>query len=366
MGLTSCQTTITQNQADQQVSPSLQAETLQEEASFLSHKRKIGVLLPLSGSHASLGQLLRKATELSFFEHPMEEIELIYKDTEGTPQGALKVAQECLHENVEAFMGPVFSAEVKALKPLLKDHPLPILSLSNDMKIAEPGIFTLGFSPQDQVREILEYAAQQNLTRIAALVPRTAYGETISHELKKEVAKKSIVLVGLVPYEGQGENLKTELEHLKHISYEALLIPVGGQELTNLFKNLEYYSFDYSHHQLLGTTLWEGKEVPPGLLGSWYAAPTPETYQAFEARFEGIYGEVPQRMASLGYDAVVALSRAIKEASGKRLSFHDFLKSEGFYGANGFFRLKQDGTVERTFFIFKWTQQGPQPVTAAP
>lgn len=365
-GLTSCQTTIPQNQADQQASPSLQAETLQEETPLVSQKRKIGVLLPLSGSHAALGTHLRQATELSFFDHPQEDIELIYKDTEGTSYGALKAAQECLHEHVEAFIGPVFSAEVKALKPLLKGHSLPVLSFSNDGKIAEPGIFTLGFSPQDQVREILAYAAHKNLTRIAAIVPRTAYGETISHTLKEEATKKSITLVGLVPYEGQGENLKSELEHLKHVSYDALLIPVGGKELTSLFKNFDYYSFDYSPHQLLGTTLWEGKDALPELLGSWYAAPTPGSYQAFEAQFEGVYGEAPHRIASLGYDAVVALTRAMREASSKRLSFQDFIKEDGFYGANGFFRLHHNGTVERTFFIFKWTPQGPHLVSVTP
>lgn len=362
-GLTSCQTTITQNQADQQDSLSLQAEPLQEETSLSTHKRKIGVLLPLSGAHATLGRLLRQATELSFFEHPIEEVELVYKDTEGTSQGALKAAQECMNENVEAIIGPVFSTEVKAITPILKTRQLPLLSFSNDIKAAEQGVFMLGFSPQAQVREILEYAAQQNLTRIAALVPRTAYGDSIRHELKKETAAQHLTLVGLVPYEGQGENLKTELAHLKHISYDALFIPVGGKDLTNLFNNLDYYDFDYSHHQLLGTTLWESKEAPAQLLGSWYAAPTPETYREFESRFEKIYGTAPQRMVSLGYDAMVALSRAIKDTSGKRLSFRNFMKTDGFYGANGFFRLKEDGTVERTFFIFKWTEQGPQPLS---
>lgn len=362
-GLTSCQTTITQHQADQQDSLSLQAEPLQEEISPPSHHRKIGVLLPLTGSHAALGRLLRQATELSFFEHPLEDVELVYKDTEGTAEGALKAAQNCLNENVEAIIGPVFSAEVNAIKPLLKARKLPLLSFSNDLKVAEPGCFMLGFSPEAQVREILDYAAQQHLTRIAALVPRTAYGESIHHELKKEITKKHITLVGLVSYEGQGENLKAELNHLQHLPHDALFIPVGGTELKNLFNYLEYYSFDYSQTQLLGTTLWEGKEAPATLLGSWYPAPTPQAYQDFEARFERIYGAAPQRIASLGYDAMVALSRAMKEASSTRLNFRDFLKPEGFNGANGFFRLKEDGSVERTFFIFKWTEQGPKIIS---
>lgn len=365
-GLTSCQTTITQNQADQQAPLSLQGEPLEAEISSPVQRRKIGVLLPLSGSHASLGNFLRQATELSFFEHPMENVELVYKDTEGTPQGAFKAAQEGLQENIEAFIGPVFSAEVKALKPLIKSRQVPLLSFSNDIKVAEPGIFTLGFSPQAQVREILAYAAQRNIRRIAALVPRTAYGDSIGHELKKETTANNLTLVGLVPYEGQGENLKTELNHLKNIAYDALFIPAGGTDLTNLFNNLDYYEFNYSQVQLLGTSLWESKKAPAPLLGSWYAAATPETYQAFEDRFEKIYGATPQRMASLGYDAIVALFHAVQHSSGKQLNFHDFIKKEGFYGANGFFFLTENGTVNRTFFIFRWTEQGPRSVTSAP
>ncbi|OJX11140.1 MAG: hypothetical protein BGO77_03470 [Caedibacter sp. 37-49] len=363
-GLTACQTTITQNELDLQVSPLPEPEPLQEEISIPSEKRKVGVLLPLSGSQAALGQALRQATELSFFEHPAENLELVYKDTEGTSQGAAKAAQECLQENVEAILGPVFATEVKAIKPLVKARQLPVLSFSNDKSIAGQGVFVFGFSPQTQVQQILHYAAHQNIRRIAALVPKTPYGNTISQELKKVTAEKSMTLVGLIPYEGQGENLKTELDHLKQMSYDALFIPVGGEDLLNLFNNLNYYSFDHASAQLLGTTLWETKEVPPYLIGSWYPAPTPDTYTAFEDRFERIYGATPKRMASLGYDAVVALSLAIRETPDKRLDFKNFLNKGEFYGANGAFRLKEDGTVDRAYFIFKWKQHGPQPINS--
>ncbi len=363
-GLTACQTTITQNELDLQVSPLPEAEPLQEEVTVPSKKRKVGVLLPLSGSQAALGQALRQATELSFFEHPAENLELVYKDTEGTSQGAARAAQECLQENVEAILGPVFASEVKAIKPLVKARQLPVLSFSNDKSVAEQGVFVFGFSPQTQVQQILQYAAHQNIRRIAALIPKTAYGNSVSQELKKVTAEKSITLVGLIEYEGQGENLKTELDHLKQLSFDGLFIPVGGEDLSNLFNNLNYYSFDYKRPQLLGTTLWETKEAPSHLIGSWYPAPTPDTYKTFEDRFEQIYGTSPKRMASLGYDAVVALSLAIRETPDKRLDFKNFLKKDEFYGANGAFRLKEDGTVDRAFSIFKWTERGPQPINS--
>lgn len=362
LGLTSCQSTITQNEGEQQVSPLSEPEILQEDLSIPSSHRKVAVLLPLSGSHAALGQALRQATELSFFDHPTQNLELIYKDTQGTREGTLKAAQDCLHENVEAILGPVFAPEVKAIKSLLKGRPLPVLSFSNDTSMAEPGIFMLGFSPQAQVREILHSAARYNLTRIAALVPKTPYGNTIAQELKKVAAETSLTLIGLVPYEGHGENMKAELDHLNKIPFDALFIPVGGEDLLRLFKNLDYYSFEYKKYRLLGTTLWETKDVPLHLVGSWYAAPTPETYPVFEGHFEKIYKASPKRIASLGYDAVVALTQALKENPEKRLDFHAFLKKEGFNGVNGLFKFKENGTVERTFFIFTWTEQGPQPL----
>ena len=51
-----------------------------------------------------------------------------------------------------------------------------MLSFSNDASVAAPGVYILGFRPEEQVARIVDYAGSRGLSRFAALAPDDPYG----------------------------------------------------------------------------------------------------------------------------------------------------------------------------------------------
>ena len=63
------------------------------------------------------------------------------------------------------------------------------ISFSNDASVARPGLYVLGFRPEEQVERIVDYAAAQGRTRFAALAPDDAYGSRASAAWRAAVAQ---------------------------------------------------------------------------------------------------------------------------------------------------------------------------------
>src|SRR3990167_5043639 len=109
----------------------------------MSHK--VGLLLPLTGSHAKLGNHLLQAAELSLFEMGPSSLTLLPQDT--TQGGAHKAALRALDAGAELLLGPLFAEDVKAIRPLVASRKVNLISFSTDQGVAGNGVFILGFLP---------------------------------------------------------------------------------------------------------------------------------------------------------------------------------------------------------------------------
>src|SRR5712691_3988499 len=59
-------------------------------------KAMLGLLLPLSGQNASLGQGMLDAAQMALFDIPNGRVALLPRDTRGTAEGAAAAAREAL------------------------------------------------------------------------------------------------------------------------------------------------------------------------------------------------------------------------------------------------------------------------------
>ena len=75
----------------------------------------VGLLLPLTGEKRSAGSLVLNTFRYSLVKNPMDIVFKIY-DTKGTTEGVVSAAMKGKKDNVETFIGPIFSYETKALK----------------------------------------------------------------------------------------------------------------------------------------------------------------------------------------------------------------------------------------------------------
>jgi ABC-type branched-subunit amino acid transport system substrate-binding protein len=341
---------------------------------------RIGMLLPLSGS-GTAGKLagdLKQAGELALFEMNRPDVQLLPKDSLGTPDGARAAAGAAISEGAELIVGPLFAAEVQGVKDLAAQARVPVIAFSSDRNAAGNGTYLLSFLPGADAVRAVTYAAGMGLSPMAALIPATSYGDLVEAAFR-ETAKQLGVKVAVVeryPLEagamvGPVQRLKAEIESVARskMAIRAVLVPGGQEVMPALAPMLAYHQIGGpSGQQLLGTSGWDYPTVTQeqALQGAWFAAPDPTGWNGFTQRYAKTFGASPTRIASLGYDAV---SLAIATSAGPRgLRFlpETLTRASGFAGVDGLFRLRADGTAERSFAMLGIGAGGISVVDPAP
>ena len=93
------------------------------------------------------------------------------KDTGGTPDGAAAAAHSAIADGVGLILGPLTSAATAAVAPIARASGVAVLAFTNDQAQAQPGVWTLGITPGQQVRRLVAAAAGQGKSQFAALLP---------------------------------------------------------------------------------------------------------------------------------------------------------------------------------------------------
>ena len=368
---------------------------------------KVALLLPLSGANAAIGRELLDAATLALFDLGDDRLTLLPRDTQGTPAGAAAAAQAALGDGAVLILGPLFSSEAAAVGPIAQSHNVNVISFSNDRSVAGNGVFILGFTPQQEIDQVLRFARSRGYERFAALTPDSAYGNAVVEAMKKTIAAIGGQAVKLETYPTDGSDLgpivrrfadadqrKAALAQQKQalagkddeisqqalkrlegidalgdVGFDALLLPEGGARLKALASLLAYYEVDPAKVRFLGSGQWNepGLGSEPNLVGGWFAAPPEANAIAFRERFQKAYGRVPARIASLAYDATALAAVLGKQPDPGTAFSHDaIVNPNGFAGYDGIFRFGADGVAERGLAILEVTAHDVKVVRPAP
>ncbi|MDD3182607.1 MAG: penicillin-binding protein activator [Alphaproteobacteria bacterium] len=309
---------------------------------------KIGLLLPLSGRSEGLGQAMVNAAQLAVFDVGIKGFELMPRDTKGTADGAVQAAREALSGGAQLLIGPLFAADVAAVKPFVSDSNVNMLALSTDVSLAAPGVYVMGFAPAPQVDRVVSFAIAKGIRRFASLAPAGPYGQLVSKAFEKAVKDYGGLLVAAEPL-SNAVALASQKDNI-----DAIFLPLGGAELRSVAQQLASIGFDRSRVRLLGTGLWDDPSLAQGhplLLGGWFAAPEPVGRELFIKAYRETYGQTPPRLATLAYDAT-ALA-AVLARSGLRYEAAALTVPSGFAGLDGIFRLLPDGQIERGLAVLE-------------
>ncbi len=327
---------------------------------------KVALLLPLSGQHQGLGQSMQKAAEMSLFDHGGDKLNVAMYDTQSSDSGAMQAAQKAVQEGAGLIVGPIFSSHVQAVSQVARRSGINVVSFSNNKNIASGGVFALGFSPEEQVRQIMSYAVSHGKQSFGVLVPRNAYGTLVEQEIQ-QLRKQYHFDVEFIPYDIGSQNLGHDLNPLKTLKIDALFIPEGGRSLSRLISAILYQEISLNGIQLMGTGQWDEGKITENhtLMGAWISAPDPQGRLSFDGKFQQAYGETPDRLATLAYDVISMLAVLRRHHGERSFGVAALTQSRGFDGVDGLFRLKQVGTTDRRLSILKVTPQGLQPLQMA-
>lgn len=322
---------------------------------------KVALLVPLSGKQAPLGQAMVNAAQLAVFDIGGVGFELIPRDTKATGEGAVAALREAIGSGTNLIIGPLFAAEVAAVKPEAQSSGVNMLALSTDVSLAEPGAFVLGFAPAPQIERVVSYAAAHGAKRFAAVIPAGPYGQIASQAFVQAVKNVGGDLVA----SEKKENLGAVAAQKDQI--DALFLPFGGAELRKIAEQLAAIGVDKNKTKILGTGLWDEPNIAGGqafLMGGLYAAPEPEPRLRFMESYKKAYNQPPPRLATLAYDATALAAVLVQR--GVSVDRSTLTNPVGFAGIDGIFRLTENGQIERGLAINEITNDEPRVVDPAP
>ncbi len=367
---------------------------------------RVGLLLPLTGRAAKVGQEIMNAAQLALFDFAGPRYELLPYDTKSTPEGAMQAAQYAISDGVSIIIGPLLSESARAVSPLLQAANVNALAFTNDSRAASENVFVLGVRPEEEVKRIIDFAALQGSSRFALLTSADEYGMRVRSAFEETVRENGAQTSKVVQYlsgvddlpalirdmadydrrrqalvrqknalKGKTDALSNKararlklLQTLGDVDFDALLVAAGGNALQTIAANLPYFDIDPKKVRILGTSLWETNWVhaEPALMGGWFAAPSAKNRTDFVEQYKAAYGHPPHPLSTLAYDAIALSAVLAKDTGEADYSRQTLTDPAGFLGRNGIFRLHPSGLAERGLAVLQVQQKAFREISPAP
>jgi ABC-type branched-subunit amino acid transport system substrate-binding protein len=332
--------------------------------------KRAAVLLPFSHPNAQVraeAESMLAGIELALFEYAGNNFLIMPKDTAGKQSVTEARLDESLKEGADIVLGPLFGANVKAIKPVASKQQVPIIAFSNDRSAAGGGAYLASISPEEEVTRVMEYAASRGVRTFAFLGPNTDYGRQVEAAMRYQAAQQGGVMASSAFYDpsgGAGAEARQIASVLKSEAGRgkvAVMIPERGVKLLSVAPLLPYNGAPMQNVMLMGTSLWDDSSIwrEPTLSGGVYAAPDPENLVGFKQTYKRIYGRNPTDLAAVAYDAA-ALS--VRLATDDNIRYNGVTDPDGFMGVNGLFRFRIDGTSQRGLAVMQINASGPSVV----
>ena len=360
-----------------------------------NNKLRVAVLVPLSGEVKTVGESIVNAIQMSLFENNKKNIVLKIYDTKGTTFGAVDAINKAIEDGVDTVIGPLFSAETKAIKNILRQNNLISFSLSNDEELRNiDNVFVTGSIPQQEIQTLISYMMENDFYNYVALMPNSTHGALMNRILRGTILNKDGLLIkteyytqneknlinkinGLVNfyevpqtlYEdfekkklenkllGITEELEFTIQEEEKIYPQALFIPDGGKQAEQIANLLFITQHNSRYIQLIGTTKLDGDESiinNPYFDKVIFIGANPNKYKNFRDGYVNLYREEPVKITSMVYDLINIMDTIYTFEDGKYIiNKKELLDPRGFDGIDGRYRFLPNGIVERKMFVLQ-------------
>ncbi len=329
-------------------------------------RNRVALLVPLSGANAGVGESIANAANMAVLDTGGRAIRVTMYDTAG---GAAAAAQKAVAEGNRLILGPLLAEDVRAVAPVARAARVPVIAFSNDTGLAGNGTYVMGFAPGQSVERIVSYARGKGMSKFGALVPAGLYGQRASTAMLRAVEAGGGQVVSLQTFDRTAGSITAAITRLaKTAPYDAVLIADSAHTALQAAPVLRARGMTGS--RLLGTELWNtdgAVGTNPALRGAWFASVSDAVYGQLATKYRVRFGKGPYRLASLGYDAVLLVTRIGNEwRVGAPFPVARLSDTGGFTGIDGAFRFGRDGIAERALEVQQAGAGGFMVVDPAP
>ncbi len=329
-------------------------------------RTRVALLLPLSGQQEQLGQALQQAAELALFEQNDRRVEFLPLDTGGNAMGAGDAARRAVSLGAVSMVGPLTSAETAGAAPVAQAARLPVLAFTNDASQARPGVWTLGVSPEQQVRRVMGSAMSAGVRQFGMVAPDDAFGRALAVAMRKTAADFNLPSPAIVLFNDRAgaAGPVAQMSRQANQAIDAVMIGATGFRARELAAAVRAGAQENPRPLLLGHALWiadAGLANEPALHGALFPAPDERARGAFDARYQQAFGARPPRIAGVAHDAALMAAGLAVAPAGTRPD-----ATPRFEGVDGPVRLGPDGAVERGLALYRVAPNGDAVLVEPP
>lgn len=329
-------------------------------------RHRVALLVPLSGSNAQVGQSIANAATMALLDTNAENLRITTYDT---ATGAQSAAARAIEDGNRLILGPLLSENVPAVASVARPRNVPMITYSNNSRVAAPDVFVLGHMPSQAVYRVVSFAKTSGADRYAGLIPTGPYGERTSDALQSATRELGATVTATEAYDRGNTSVTSAARRLRAKGgHDAVLIADGARIAAMAAPLLK--GAGAASPRLLGTELWSGDPAilnAPALRGAWFPAISDARFGQFATSYRSRFGTAPHRLATLGYDSVLLTIRIGRDwRPGTLFPVEHLYQRDGFLGLDGAFRFGRDGIAERAFEVREVGNRTTTVVSPAP
>lgn len=366
----------------------------------------IGLIIPLSGRNAPLGQRMKDAALLALnapenlqdnsSTAPLKPKLDIFDSA--APGGAKKAAEDAVTAGDKIVIGPLLASDTAQAGDILQAASIPELAFTSDNEQARPHmLWVMGLTPKQQVERLVSMAASEKRTKFAAFLPDTALGHALAEALVGTCQEKGLDVPQIVFHDNNIASILEKMASLSHLSerqaaiakntpttpsektdgaqsdllsapplansaenneaplppppFDALLLGDTGLNLAHVIEALKENQIDSLKIRIMGPASWKNFDTKLGdLKGAWYSASDDRIRLHYVHDYQNIYHQLPSPLTDFSYDSLSLARKLLEE---KNLTLDSLTAPSGFDGVGGHFRLLENGQLDRSLAIYQ-------------
>ncbi len=310
---------------------------------------KIGVIAPLSGNMASLGEGVRNGVLLAYdsIKNTHYKYELIFEDDQLDPKKTASAINKLINiDKVDAVIS-FTSGSGNVIAPIAETNKIIHFGIANDANIAKGEYNFIHWTPPaEKAKLFVEELKKREIKKISSIT-LNQQGALATHSAANEYLKKTdIEIVGDELIMKGDTDFKTVILKAQKGNPDIISIKAFSPELELVIKQIKDLGITTPLTSIEAFSWAKNKEL---LEGSWYVDAGDPSLQ-FKQLYENTYKTTITQGAPNSYDIIKLLVYAIENVkTNNRPTADEIIKNlhiiKDFSGAMGSLTIDTDGIV---------------------
>ena len=341
---------------------------------FADNKIRIGLVVPLSGEYAFVGESIIKSVRLALNQINDERFEIVPEDSGANPIDTLRASKKLYTQGIKIIIGPVFNESSRYLDELKE---VTFISLTNKIYGNPPNVISAGVNAISQLNTIDKFRKINEIERSIILIPKTHYRKEIDEALTKTELKLkdkffydtdptllTAQIEKITRYPQRKQNLLDEIkriedsnlnnkekkiENLKKrdtlggINFDSVIIADFDESLKSVATSLLYTDVSSTRVSYITLNQWFDDSLlkETSLQPLYFPSINKENYESFKSEYKDAYQTNANQLSFLSYD-LVGLVYFLIYSNDFNLDENIFYKKNKFKGKIGIFEIDKN------------------------